>query len=431
MTLAVNPLTNRITGQSYDANGNLLSLPAGGTGTYDAENRLVAVPGATYGYDGSNKRIWQWTGSVDGYGFGNASGLQLYLYGLDGKQLGTYVTSIYTNNQVAMAPLLLDSVGTLNVYFLGKKVGTGQPGALVAFQQDRLGSSVKTYPYGEEKVPNGVDGWKFATYLRDTATNLDYADQRFYANSQGRFLTPDPFAASGGASSPASWNRYAYVEGDPVNYRDPAGLVKQEIEGEITTVFRSTGYAFFDREDTFATEYLLFAQNRANSGVGRQMRKSNSEVAEEAFDQVKFEIERAVLKDSVFSVEQLDCIGGIETGRTWNPNVQAANGRVGLYQFNKANWEASGTSIPWNGGSSARDPYTSTAITIGFLYRKLGSDGVANPTQAAIQEAIDKFGEHDGRYGQAVMDCAKALGSGDFLGTFGILYRYNDWKSKQ
>ena len=157
MTLNVNPLTNRITGQSYDANGNLLSLPAGRTAAYDAENRLVAVPGATYGYDGANKRIWRWTGSVDGYGFGNASGLQLYLYGLDGKQLGTYVTSFYMNPAVAMAPVLLDSVGTLNVYSRGKKVGAGTPGALVAFKQDRLGSTVKTYPYGEEKVANVMD----------------------------------------------------------------------------------------------------------------------------------------------------------------------------------------------------------------------------------------------------------------------------------
>src|SRR5882757_5029096 len=98
--------------------------------------------------------------------------------------------------------MALDSVVTLNVYFRGKKVGTGTADALVAFRQDRLGSSVKTFPYGEEKVPNGVDGWKFASYLRDTATNLDYADQRYYANTQGRFMSPDPYIASGGAGDP-------------------------------------------------------------------------------------------------------------------------------------------------------------------------------------------------------------------------------------
>ncbi len=29
---------------------------------------------------------------------------------------------------------------------------------------------------------------------------------------------------AGGAAVPGSWNRYAYVEGDPVNYNDPEGL---------------------------------------------------------------------------------------------------------------------------------------------------------------------------------------------------------------
>ena len=68
-------------------------------------------------------------------------------------------------------------------------------------------------------------GWKFATYLRDTATNLDYADQRFYANTQGRFTSPDPLNASARMANPNSWNRYAYVEGDPINANDPSGTI--------------------------------------------------------------------------------------------------------------------------------------------------------------------------------------------------------------
>jgi RHS repeat-associated protein len=54
-------------------------------------------------------------------------------------------------------------------------------------------------------------------------------DQRFYASTYGRFLTPDPYQASAkGAnnpSDPGSWNRYAYVNGDPVNLIDPSGMV--------------------------------------------------------------------------------------------------------------------------------------------------------------------------------------------------------------
>ncbi|MBX9602273.1 MAG: hypothetical protein K2X35_14795, partial [Bryobacteraceae bacterium] len=39
-----------------------------------------------------------------------------------------------------------------------------------------------------------------------------------------RFATPDPYQASGGPADPGSWNRYAYVGGDPVNNTDPEGL---------------------------------------------------------------------------------------------------------------------------------------------------------------------------------------------------------------
>ena len=54
------------------------------------------------------------------------------------------------------------------------------------------------------------------------------ADQRFYASTYGRFNTADPYAASGGPEDPGSWNRYAYVGGDPVNWLDPQGTFKQK-----------------------------------------------------------------------------------------------------------------------------------------------------------------------------------------------------------
>ncbi len=56
------------------------------------------------------------------------------------------------------------------------------------------------------------------------ATSLDYADQRYYSNQFGRFMTPDPYRSSAGTKDPQSWNRYAYVAGDPINYHDPKGL---------------------------------------------------------------------------------------------------------------------------------------------------------------------------------------------------------------
>src|ERR1035441_2640056 len=58
---------------------------------------------------------------------------------------------------------------------------------------------------------------------QDAATGLDYADQRYYASNFGRFMSADRYVASGGTSDPKSWNRYSYVEGDPVNFNDPGG----------------------------------------------------------------------------------------------------------------------------------------------------------------------------------------------------------------
>ncbi len=50
-------------------------------------------------------------------------------------------------------------------------------------------------------------------------------DQRMYASSYGRFNTADPMKSSGTVNDPGSWNRYAYVQGDPVSSSDPAGLL--------------------------------------------------------------------------------------------------------------------------------------------------------------------------------------------------------------
>jgi len=47
--------------------------------------------------------------------------------------------------------------------------------------------------------------------------------QRYYASTYGRFNTADPLAASAMADDPGSWNRYAYVGGDPANHSDPSG----------------------------------------------------------------------------------------------------------------------------------------------------------------------------------------------------------------
>jgi RHS repeat-associated protein len=116
-----------------------------------------------------------------------------------------------------------------------------------AVVQDRLGSvmargngtgGVEThdyFPYGEERTATVGDRNKFGTYHRDQ-TGLDYADQRYYDSAIGRFLTSDPYEASGGAAEPGSWGRGPYVEADPINLMDPTGEVGRCPVG--TSVYR-------------------------------------------------------------------------------------------------------------------------------------------------------------------------------------------------
>ncbi|MEQ1884082.1 MAG: RHS repeat-associated core domain-containing protein [Bryobacteraceae bacterium] len=206
--------TNRQTGDTADLNGNI------GSGyLYDIENRLLR-PGASstvqYGYDAGNKRVWRGDTGVDEFAFfaGNQK-LATYTLAVSGTSVRHQLTST-------------------NVYFGGRMIakgaynsgGTNDKVTLTSIAQDRLGSmNGKFYPYGQER-PSATsnDKEKFTGYYRDASTGLDYADQRYHQAGVGRFMTPDPFGGSAKANDPGSWNRYAYVAGDPVNRRDPRGL---------------------------------------------------------------------------------------------------------------------------------------------------------------------------------------------------------------
>ena len=95
----------------------------------------------------------------------------------------------------------------------------------------------KYYPYGSDRSGTPSSGEKFTGYVQDSETGLDYAINRYQQPGSGRFLTPDPYMASGGPGDPGSWNRYAYTRGDPVNRFDPRGTE----DGDVPT-FTVTGY---------------------------------------------------------------------------------------------------------------------------------------------------------------------------------------------
>ena len=233
LSQAVNA-ANQITNQSYDANGNTLSVTNNGLNYnlgYDAENRLSsATPNNEtyifYGYDGQNHRLWNWSGSTNT--FGNATNYTINIFSPSGQNLASYTLTPggQTSTQGITTPMMQVSGGSNGPYFGSRLLGT----------LDRLGSTVSNspsvvdyFPWGEARgSANTANGWAFATYWYDTFTGLDYANNRYYSNIGGRFMTPDPYTASGGPADPQSWNQYSYTRGDPVNRYDPGGLQDEE-----------------------------------------------------------------------------------------------------------------------------------------------------------------------------------------------------------
>ena len=209
-SVTVDGLTNRISGYGYDNNGNTTSTPLLGAISYDIENRITTVLGETYGYAPDNKRIYKLRPGVE----------EVFYFGVGGQRLGVYTPKTNGSSQYF-------ELKTSWQYFAGRRLQV----------MDRLGSvptpGSRYYPYGEESNPPANNADKFATYYRD-GTGLDYASQRYYASTLGRFLTADPYQASGGPSQPGSWNRYTYVKGDPINYRDPSGRIEACPEGTHT-----------------------------------------------------------------------------------------------------------------------------------------------------------------------------------------------------
>ena len=220
MTISIDQTTNRA-GGTFDANGNLTNNGTFAM-TYDVENRMLAAGSDNYDYAPDNKRVYKMAGE------GNNQVESVYYYS-GSKKLGTYQVVYYNPPGTNQPVRFFFRLTGANVYFGGKLVqAEGQ-----AVVSDRLGSVVwdgakgahRYFPYGEERTTTTNESSKFGTYFRDATTGLDYADQRFYGNQLGRFVTPDPSGLrSVDSSDPTSWNLYAYVNGDPINSSDPSGL---------------------------------------------------------------------------------------------------------------------------------------------------------------------------------------------------------------
>jgi RHS repeat-associated protein len=93
-------------------------------------------------------------------------------------------------------------------------------------------SAIELDPWGGEtsrSINSSVTSQKYTSYERET-NGSDYAMNRELNIWYTRFYQPDPFDGSYSLTNPQSFNRYSYVQNDPVNFIDPSGLMPNDCE---------------------------------------------------------------------------------------------------------------------------------------------------------------------------------------------------------
>lgn len=245
---------------TYDDAGNLTQQtgPAGVVRRfgYDTLRRLVAIsdgngqPLARYGYDPMDRRIWREQYRDRAGNLLAQAQRTVYLYAdegliaeavqpitLQGDGSVTASSAPVLQTQYGLSP---DSDFGTDVLFVRTLDTNGQP-TVAYFHNDDMGRPLQATDktgrvvwlaqydaFGRAQV-NGLVATAqqplIATALRlpgqieDPESGLHYNYRRYYDPDTGRYLTADPLGLEGGV------NRYAYVNGDPVNGADPTGEV--------------------------------------------------------------------------------------------------------------------------------------------------------------------------------------------------------------
>jgi RHS repeat-associated protein len=248
-TVPVSSTTNRLTDAVYDSSGNQLARGAT-SATYDG----FSMP-TSYHFDGINAETFIYTATDERIGVLRDTDWTWSLRGSDGKVLRQYRSSstnpnaswlwvedfVYRNGLLLGAERVAEEGGRRHYHLdhLGSpRLVTGLNGSVIS-EHDFL-------PFGEERTAIGQqmargfdreEPFRYTgqerdfdnTQPNDSSSYLDSMHARYYEAEAGRFVSPDPVL--GNLLQPQSWNRYAYVFNNPVNFTDPTGLAAARSSG--------------------------------------------------------------------------------------------------------------------------------------------------------------------------------------------------------
>jgi RHS repeat-associated protein len=209
---------------SYDAEGNLVRKYKAGildqTFTWNDLGQLASVTTngstVTYGYSGSGRRARRTVGGQSNYFVYDDDDLLLEIDG-SGNPYRSYTHLPGTDNPLSLRV----TSGGVDSYYYYTTAHSGHVSGLL----NATGSVAAQYrytPFGVVEASSGPIANQPLRYMsreQEPATGLYYVRNRWYDPALARFVSEDPIGLEGGS------NPYAYVGNDPVNKRDPSGLL--------------------------------------------------------------------------------------------------------------------------------------------------------------------------------------------------------------
>jgi RHS repeat-associated protein len=206
---------------SYDANGRMTSASQTGlseSSTYDAAGQRVQTS-VTTGSTTYRTMVYDIFGQ-DVADYSGISGTTLESENIyrGGQLLARYnagtssLTYILTDVQGSARTVMNNSGGSSSVVARHDYLPFGE----------EIASGIGLRTSGQGYGASDTNRQRYALTERDDAVGLDHTWFRKYENLSGRWTGPD--ALGGDIGDPQSFNRYAYVINDPVNFIDPSGL---------------------------------------------------------------------------------------------------------------------------------------------------------------------------------------------------------------
>ena len=221
---SIDAANNRFTtnqGYTYDLSGNITQEANGKTYSYDALNKQIEAKDnngnivGQYFYDGLGKRIKKQSASENTTVVYDALGSLVAEYALSSIQASTNLSTTYlTDDTLGNPRIVTDQAG--NVQSRRDFMPFGEE--IVG-----LGNRSQTLGYQNNILRQGFTG-----YEKDTETDLEFAQNRYYSSKSGRFTSVDPLMKSATLFDPQSFNRYSYVSNNPVNLTDSLGLMTDD-----------------------------------------------------------------------------------------------------------------------------------------------------------------------------------------------------------